>query len=230
MTWVRIDEGFPEHPKVIAAGPIASWLHVCALAYCNRQLTDGVITTAVLARLSDGRRNTAHAAALVEAGLWEVIDGGWLIHDFLHYQPSRAKVESERAAARERMANNRRSSQDVRANNDRSSEDVRSTRLRSVSDPSSKSVSVSTVSDETAPTDDDQIAFDLAIKILVEHKAREHPPTNRRAWEKTTVPQTVEEDGDTVRAAIANGRTAMEAAGDVLGSQRKAVLAAERLK
>ena len=80
------------------------------------------------------------------------------------------------------------------------------------------------------PTDDDQIAFDLAIKILVEHKAREHPPTNRRAWEKTTVPQTVEEDGDTVRAAIANGRTAMEAAGDVLGSQRKAVLAAERLK
>jgi hypothetical protein len=79
---------------------------------------------------------------------------------------------------------------------------------------------------ETGQTDD----FHLVIKILVEHKAREHPPRNRKRWELTTIPTTIEEDGDAIRAALAKGRTVIEAAGDILGSQAKAVVAAERLK
>lgn len=115
MTWVRIDESFPEHPKVLAAGGDAAWLHVCALAYCNRFLTDGVIPGSMLTRLSDRKRPTVLATKLVEVGLWEITDAGWTIHDFLSYQPSKAIVEAEKAKARERMAKAR-SSPDVRPN------------------------------------------------------------------------------------------------------------------
>lgn len=96
MTWVRIDEGFPEHPKVLSAGGDAGWLHVCAISYCNRQLTDGFIPHAVLSRLSDRKRPGMLAAKLVEVGLWETTDGGWTIHDYLLYQPTRSETEATR--------------------------------------------------------------------------------------------------------------------------------------
>ena len=104
MAWVKLDDGFPEHPKVQQVGGDAAWLHVCALAYCNRNLTDGFIAAQVVGRLSDRRAPRKLVERLVEAGLWHVENDGWAIHDFLAFQPSKAKVEAERAAARERMA------------------------------------------------------------------------------------------------------------------------------
>lgn len=239
MTWVRIDEGFPEHPKVIAAGPLASWLHVCAIAYCNRQLTDGFISAAVLPRLSDGRRTRSHAAILVDVGLWEVVDGGWLIHDFLTYQPSKAKVEAERSAARERMAHARSRSPDVRPNNSRTPEDVRPNNQRSseevrITRPGpSRPVPISQSSSNSSngqkhPTDDDQ--FMHTIEIIVEHKYRNHPPNGtRRAWETTVVPNTITEDGPQIRELLAAGRTPLDAASTVIGSARSAEIAESKL-
>jgi hypothetical protein len=121
MAWVRLDDAFPEHPKVIEVGGDAAWLHVCALAYCNRNLTDGKITEGALPRLSDRRHPAKLARLLVAVGLWDETDGGWVIHDYLDFQPSKAKVDAERRAARERMANNRNRSNNVRPNIDRSS-------------------------------------------------------------------------------------------------------------
>jgi hypothetical protein len=96
MPWFRVDEGFPEHPKVLRAGGDAAWLHVCAMAYTARSLTDGFIPAAMLNRLSDRRNPAKLAATLVEVGLWETSDGGWLIHDWHEYQPSVAEVEDHR--------------------------------------------------------------------------------------------------------------------------------------
>lgn len=95
MTWVRLDDTFPEHPKVLAAGGDAAWLHICAIAYCNRNLTDGFVPTSALKRLSDARTPTRLAGALVDVNLWEECDGGWLIHDYHMYQPTRAEVLAE---------------------------------------------------------------------------------------------------------------------------------------
>jgi hypothetical protein len=50
MPWVRLDEHFGEHPKVLAAGPLAGWLYVMGLGYCNRNLTDGLIPRAMVRR------------------------------------------------------------------------------------------------------------------------------------------------------------------------------------
>lgn len=94
MAWVKLDEKFPDHPKVSAAGPLASWLYVCGVAYCNRMLTDGFIPAAQVRRLADVDNSDELAARLVTAGLWEETDDGFQIHDYLDYQPSRKHVEA----------------------------------------------------------------------------------------------------------------------------------------
>jgi len=79
--WVRLDDNFAEHPKLVKAGPRAGWLHVAALCYCSRQLTDGHVPETALRLLMAGARPLADR--LVEAGLWEVNRDGWNIHDYL---------------------------------------------------------------------------------------------------------------------------------------------------
>ncbi len=41
MSWIKIDDQFSDHPKIIEAGPLAGWLYVSSLCYCGRYLTDG---------------------------------------------------------------------------------------------------------------------------------------------------------------------------------------------
>src|SRR4051812_18430034 len=96
MPWVRLEDGFPEHPKIVRAGPAAAWLFVCSLAYANRNLTDGFIPSAIVPRLSELKGTDGLAKRLVEAGLWEAVDGGFQVHDYLTYQPSAAKLKEER--------------------------------------------------------------------------------------------------------------------------------------
>ena len=125
MTWLRIDDTFPEHPKVVGLDAPTKWLHVCALAYASRNLTDGYIPAGALRGLGGTKRMVA---ALVDAGLWEGHNAGgepanYLIHDYLDYNRSRKDVEEEREAAKTRMkrARNGKRSADVPANKERSS-------------------------------------------------------------------------------------------------------------
>jgi hypothetical protein len=112
MAWVRIDDHFDDHPKVVQAGPLGLAMYVAGLCYCNRNLTDGYIPAGQVARLVsfDGlyidvqgsvggidRPDAFHVAEdLVACGLWEPADEGYCIHDYLKYQPSRADIEAER--------------------------------------------------------------------------------------------------------------------------------------
>lgn len=102
MTWIKIDDGITEHPKCVDLTSAAwtLWLH--GLAYCSRNLTDGYIPTAMLPRLSAVSNPRKVADALVNAGLWHRENGGYQVHDYCDHQRSRADIEAERAAARER--------------------------------------------------------------------------------------------------------------------------------
>ena len=114
MAWVRIDDGFARHPKVAAAGPLAMAMQVAALCYCNRELTDGFVPRAVARTLldwqvdrEDGQRYTVAITSgmagndvsndwvinlMVESGMWREVKGGYHVHDFDQYQPSKAEV------------------------------------------------------------------------------------------------------------------------------------------
>lgn len=115
MTWVRLDDGAPLHPKLLAVGPEAAWLWVAGLAYANRHTTNGTIPPQALPALypSDQwprARLAKLATALVEAGLWTAREGGgWEVHDYAQYQAEamRDAVEERRAWERERKAKQR---------------------------------------------------------------------------------------------------------------------------
>ena len=105
MGWLRLSDCFAEHPKLLRAGPVAGWLHVKALCYCNRQLTDGKLPRAAVAALVQqtcskglterGKPITMSLLTrrLVACGLWEKDGPDYRIHDYLQYQPSRREVE-----------------------------------------------------------------------------------------------------------------------------------------
>lgn len=115
MTWVRLDDGAPLHPKLLAVGPEAAWLWVAGLAYANRHVTNGAIPPQALPALypSDHwprARLAKLAAALVAEGLWTAREGGgWEIHDYAQYQAEamRDAVDERRAWERERKAKQR---------------------------------------------------------------------------------------------------------------------------
>lgn len=99
MPWGRLDDTFYDHPKTVEAirlgGLAAVGLHVMAWSYSNRHGTNGFI--------SDGwvGRRTRLAEALVNArkdpggeGMWERVEGGYQIHDFLEFNPSAEEVRA----------------------------------------------------------------------------------------------------------------------------------------
>lgn len=103
MPWVRLDDSFPDHPKIAMLSPAAGWLHVCALCYCGRHLTDGLVPKGVEKRLTSTTNTTRLVNELIRARLWVDEGDAWRIHDYLDYQPSREKVEKERDSAAERQ-------------------------------------------------------------------------------------------------------------------------------
>lgn len=116
MTWAKLDDQFPSHPKIVRVGPEAAWLHVCAICYCARYLTDGFVPKEAVPTLSTLRQPLRLADRLVEERVWRDRGDQYELHDFLDYNPSREHVENERRLARERRGNGARGSPDVRAN------------------------------------------------------------------------------------------------------------------
>jgi hypothetical protein len=106
VSWVRVDDGFDEHPKIDALGDAAFRLHVAALCYCARTLSDGHVPAAKAGRLTATARPKV-IAELVAAGVWEAVTDGYVIHDYLDYQLSREKVLNEREKTRARVARHR---------------------------------------------------------------------------------------------------------------------------
>ena len=115
MTWVRLDDSFADHPKVMALGRdrltgLGVWM--AAACYSARFLTDGFVPDAV----AEGFGQRKLLSRLVDVGLFDKVPGGYHLHDWLNYNPPRDKVLADRKAAKDRM-NNRRGSPEVRPNN-----------------------------------------------------------------------------------------------------------------
>lgn len=114
MTWVRIDDGFAEHPKVHGLSDRAFRLHVTALCYCGRNLTDGAITIPALKMLLGACSATRrHVRELVDAGVWDSVDDLQIhgddlqIHDFNDLNPKAETVKREREKTRDRQRRHR---------------------------------------------------------------------------------------------------------------------------
>jgi hypothetical protein len=103
MPWVKLDDRFPSHRKVALLSDRAFRLHVSALCWCSENLTDGRIADRELPLVAHVRGIKATAQQLEAAGVWDRADGGWVIHDYLDYNPSREQVLAERKKNAERQ-------------------------------------------------------------------------------------------------------------------------------
>lgn len=129
MGWIRISDDFYDNDKMFAAGSIGRDLYWHGMAFCNRNLTDGLIPRGralVLVDFSDAAvligiggvdgQDCAPIAVerLLDAGLWHednhdcpsCVQPGprhYIVHDYLKYQPSRADVKSKAEATRKRV-------------------------------------------------------------------------------------------------------------------------------
>jgi hypothetical protein len=103
MTWVKIDDSFPNHPKIVGLSDKAFRIHISGLCYCGTYLTDGFVPMTIAARFAN--EDMQYIVELTKAGLWREApqDNGFHIHDYLAHQTSKTQVEEKRQTVRERQ-------------------------------------------------------------------------------------------------------------------------------
>jgi hypothetical protein len=100
MTWIRIDDNLPDHPKVIGLPDNAFRLYISLLCYSSRYLTDGFIALAAADKLGhDGVFQELTAASLICP-----TDNGWHIKNYDEYQSTKAEVDVIKERNRSRTA------------------------------------------------------------------------------------------------------------------------------
>lgn len=105
MAWVRFDDTFWTHPKLERLSDKAHRLYLRSIGYCAQHLTDGVLDDAALRTLGALKR---HADELVAGGCWDIIpDGGYTVHDYLEFNPTREAVLARRRKEADKKARQR---------------------------------------------------------------------------------------------------------------------------
>jgi hypothetical protein len=99
MAWAKFDDRFLINPKIMQAGLEARALYIAGVLYCAGELTDGFIAEGVLcklAALADVPRAIDAADRLIDLALWEQAEGGYIVHDYLEYNPTAEEVKARR--------------------------------------------------------------------------------------------------------------------------------------
>jgi len=97
-----LKDGIRSHPKLLKVTPEACWLWVTAIDYSRAHLLDGFVPAESLDVLGRFRAPQRLAHALVSVGLFDQVDGGYRIHDFLAHNDSADAVRDKRARDLER--------------------------------------------------------------------------------------------------------------------------------
>lgn len=100
-----LKDGIRSNRKLIKAGPEACWLWVVAIDYSRCELLDGFVPEDVVPLLAKFKDAAKLAERLVDAGLFERVDGGYQIHDFHDFNDSADTVRAKRARDLERKRN-----------------------------------------------------------------------------------------------------------------------------
>lgn len=124
MTWVRIDDEAPLHPKLLSIPLQALGLWMAGLCHANRHATDGVILKSAMASLHPSDKTprwlvTKTAKLLVEAGLWAEANDAYVIVNYERYQSEamakRQREKREATAERQRRKRERNKIEELRS-------------------------------------------------------------------------------------------------------------------
>jgi len=108
MPWAKLDDQFFFNRKVTQCDGYARSFHVAGIVYCSGQLTDGFVPKAAVTLVFgmtgfdfDKQMLEQVLEQLLDTGLWERCNGGYQIHDYLEYNPTREEAIATRDARAE---------------------------------------------------------------------------------------------------------------------------------
>jgi hypothetical protein len=96
--WLRLDDRFATHPKVVKAGPMALALQIRAICYASQNLTDGFLPLELLPMLTydlPAPKEGDWPINMVQFGLWEFAQDGYRIHDYLQWNVSQKEYKDK---------------------------------------------------------------------------------------------------------------------------------------
>ena len=108
LPWVRLDANIGTHDKTLELldhklGAQAFTLYVCSSGWAGGHGTDGHIPKHALRAIAPSLRAPDKLAQiLVDVRLWEYVEGGWMIRNYLERQQSSAVTEVKREHYSER--------------------------------------------------------------------------------------------------------------------------------
>lgn len=103
MVWFVVDDSMAMHPKIIAAGNAAIGLWTRCGSWCAQTLSDGFVPRSIARSFG----TIGQCKALVKAGLWIEVEGGYQFHQWSERQQTKSDVEAKRKADRARKAEQR---------------------------------------------------------------------------------------------------------------------------
>lgn len=103
MAWIKLDDQFPDHPKVDGLSHGAFRLHVAGMCHSGRYLTDGFIESSRAPRLIHNYKPSM-VRELALSDLWHEVDGGWVINDFVEWNKSKEWWQERRRKEADRIA------------------------------------------------------------------------------------------------------------------------------
>lgn len=99
MSWLKLDDRAPRHPKVASLTDRAFRWWIQGLCYASEFLTNGVLPPIFWKQVPKQNR-----AELTGNNLWDWDDPNFQIHDYLHHQTRKEDVEADKQRNREKVA------------------------------------------------------------------------------------------------------------------------------
>jgi len=98
--YIPLKNSLREDPKMLLAcarDELAFGTYVAGLLYCNQNRTDGFIPAVTVPALTYQKRPKKVTEALVMAGLWQEVEDGFMVHNYLGHNASREQIEQSLA-------------------------------------------------------------------------------------------------------------------------------------
>jgi hypothetical protein len=105
MTWAKLSDNFHSHPKTLEMGFAATGLYAMGLSYAAAHETDGFLPHKWVRSVVQNQPYRGLIRRLIDANAWLIVTEppGYLIVDFLDYNPSREQIRQNRERQADRV-------------------------------------------------------------------------------------------------------------------------------
>jgi len=168
LAYIRVESSVSRHRKFLQAGPAASWLWLCGLAYCQEGLTNGFIPSEAIDHLGvKGARPLSEK--LVSAQLWDTATDGWHVHDYLDWNKDAASVRAIQQERRRAGAEGGKASGETRRN-EANPKQVAEAKPKQPANPSTDIAVATATEAATATTKTLDVSFEAFVQKYPAHR------------------------------------------------------------